>query len=160
MVKIVEFEEKYLEQVINLIVGIQRDEFGVNITAADQPDLSAIPEFYQTGKGNFWVALDEEVPVGTISLKDIDGDETALRKMFVDGHYRGAEHGVAKRLLETLIDSARGAGVKTIYLGTTEAFTAAHRFYEKNGFVQIDKEKLPPMFPLMIQDTRFYVLNL
>lgn len=160
MIRIIEFEKKYQQPVIDLIVGIQHGEFGIDITARDQPDLFSIPEFYQTGKGNFWVALDADVPVGTISLKDIGNGETALRKMFVDRRYRGSEHGVAKRLLTILIDWAKLKNVKSIYLGTTAAFLAAHRFYEKNGFLLIDKSELPASFPLMTPDTRFYALNL
>lgn len=45
-------------------------------------------------------------------------------------------------------------------LGTTEAFVAAHRFYKRNGFAIIAKADLPPAFPLMPLDTRFYVLDL
>jgi GNAT superfamily N-acetyltransferase len=160
MIKIVEFDENYERPVIDLIVGIQRGEFGVNITAEEQPDLASIPEFYQTGNGNFWVALDEDLPVGTISLKDIGNDEVALRKMFVDKRYRGAGSGVAKMLLENSIAWAKRRNVESIYLGTTDAFRAAHRFYEKNGFRQIDKNRLPRTFPLMVQDTRFYWLKL
>jgi hypothetical protein len=37
---------------------------------------------------------------------------------------------------------------------------AAHRFYERNGFVQIPAADLPEAFPLMGVDTRFYRRNL
>ena len=43
-----------------------------------------------------------------------------------------------------------------LYLGTTERLVAAHRFYEKNGFVQVAPESLPKAFPRMSLDTRFY----
>jgi hypothetical protein len=46
--------------------------------------------------------------------------------------------------------------VKDVYLGTTEKFLAAHRFYERNGFQQIAANELPPSFPKMAQDSRFY----
>ena len=57
--------------VIELILPIQREEFGISITAEDQPDLQDIPEFYQTGAGNFWVAKAATRIVGTIALKDM-----------------------------------------------------------------------------------------
>ncbi|TCN22498.1 acetyltransferase (GNAT) family protein [Sinorhizobium americanum] len=79
--------------VIDVILPIQRQEFGIAITAEDQPDLRAIPEFYQTGDGDFWVAAVGERIVGTIALKDIGGTEAALRKMFVASDFRGREHG-------------------------------------------------------------------
>ncbi|PDT85502.1 GNAT family N-acetyltransferase [Sinorhizobium sp. BJ1] len=148
------------EGVIDLILPIQQEEFGIAVTAEDQPDLRAIPEFYQTGDGDFWVAAVGERIVGTLALKDIGGAEAALRKMFVASDFRGREHGVAARLLEALLAHAEQRKIEAIYLGTTEKFLAAHRFYEKNGFVEIARQDLPASFPLMGVDTKFYVRRL
>lgn len=142
--------------IVDLIVPIQREEFGIDITAADQPDLMDIPAFYQTGSGDFWVARLQGQVIGTISMKDIGNGEVALRKMFVGAPWRGREFGVARQLLECLIDAAKARGVRKIYLGTTAKFLAAHRFYEKHGFELIEPEHLPASFPLMKVDTRFY----
>ncbi len=84
----------------------------------------------------------------------------ALRKMFVAPDWRGGEKGVARALLAAALSWARSKGVSTIYLGTTAQFTAAHRFYEKNGFVEVPKESLPPSFPVMAVDSRFYRYNI
>jgi GNAT superfamily N-acetyltransferase len=143
-----------------LIVGIQRGEFGIAITYDDQPDLKDIPGFYQQGAGDFWVARGGGTVVGTIALKDIGNAQVALRKMFVDAAYRGSEHGVAQRLLDTAIAWAREPRVKEIILGTTVKFLAAHRFYEKNGFARAAVDTLPPAFPRMAVDEIFYRLSL
>ncbi len=156
MIQIVPFNSQYVESVGALIVGIQRDEFQIPITLQDQPDLQDIPNFYQRGSGNFWVAISEGEVVGTIALLDLGNHQGALRKMFVHRGYRGAEHGVSARLLDTLLEWSRARGVRDIYLGTTEKFLAAHRFYERNGFQQIADNELPPSFPKMVVDTRFY----
>lgn len=58
---------------LDLILSIQRDEYGIAITAQDQPDLNDIPAFYRTGAGDFWVARADGQLVGTIALKDIGG---------------------------------------------------------------------------------------
>lgn len=142
--------------VIDVILPIQREEFGIAISAADQPDLAAIPAFYQSGKGGFWVALKDGRIVGTLGLKDIGNDQAALRKMFVASHVRGREHSVATRLLAGLIAHAERSGLREVFLGTTEKFLAAHRFYEKNGFSEIRKEDLPAAFPVMAVDVKFY----
>ena len=142
--------------VFGVILPIQREEFGVAITAADQPDLAAITDFYQTAKGGFWVADRLGKIVGTISLKDIGNDEAALRKMFVAADVRGREFGVAARLLEMLMAHAAAVRLETILLGTTDKFLAAHRFYEKNGFAEIAAAELPASFPRMAVDTKFY----
>ena len=159
-IRIHEFSSEYQKEILNLIVTIQQTEFEIAITAEDQPDLCNIKEFYQKGAGNFWVALFDNKVIGTISLLDIGHGRAALRKMFVDKAYRGERYQVAFRLLDTLIKWAKSKKIKEIYLGTTSKFLAAHRFYEKNGFWQIDKIDLPGAFPVMKVDTRFYKFEL
>lgn len=146
-------------EVVALIVPIQSEEFGIAISAEDQPDLMNIPAFYQTGSGDFWLARKQGEVVGTIGMKDIGNHEVALRKMFVAATWRGREFGVARQMLECLLAASRQRGVKRIYLGTTEKFLAAHRFYEKHGFKRLAQQDLPAAFPLMGVDTRFYALD-
>ncbi|ARQ57166.1 N-acetyltransferase [Rhizobium sophoriradicis] len=150
------FAEGDADDVLSVILPIQREEFGIDITADAQPDLRVIPDFYQSGKGQFWVAVKDGAIVGTLGLKDIGNNQAALRKMFVAAEVRGREHGVAALLLERMFTHARDAGLSDIFLGTTDKFVAAHRFYEKNGFTEIAKSALPRAFPLMAVDNKFY----
>jgi N-acetylglutamate synthase-like GNAT family acetyltransferase len=156
---IIEHTTKYTEQVIDFILEIQRGEFGVSITAEDQPDLKNVKDFYQTGNGNFRIALQDEKLIGTIALIDINNNEVALRKMFVAVDYRGKEKGVAQQLMNSEIEWCKEKKITGVYLGTLDRMKAAHRFYEKNGFVLIDKKMLPAAFPLMAVDTVFYKLS-
>ncbi|MGV6396861.1 GNAT family N-acetyltransferase [Pseudomonas caspiana] len=158
-IQISRFEPTDQQGVVDVIVPIQREEFGIAITAEDQPDLLAIPDFYQVGSGDFWVAKRDGQIIGTIGLKDIGAQQTALRKMFVTAPFRGREFGVAASLLSTLMDEAGKRGVRDIYLGTTDKFLAAHRFYEKHGFVEVAKAELPESFPVMKVDSKFYLLH-
>ena len=155
-ISIVPFTPEYTASVISLIVSIQREEFGLAITAQDQPDLHDIPNFYQTGQGNFWIALHQQTVVGSIALLDIGHGQAALRKMFVQREFRGSTYGTARRLLTTLLDWAKAHRIGEIYLGTTAKFLAAHRFYEKNGFTELSKSQLPAQFPIMNVDAKFY----
>src|SRR5688572_3426050 len=152
--EIVEYTDNYKQDIIGLIVGIQHDELGLPITAADQPDLANVRSFYMQDKGNFWLMLDKGQVVGTIALIDIGNSEAVLRKMFVHPAYRGS--GVAQGLLETLLEWCRKNGIKTVFLVTIDIMKAAHRFYEKNGFIKLDKVKLPSQFPVMKVDNVFY----
>ena len=146
--------------VVALILPIQQGEFGIPITAADQPDLRSIPTFYQSGLGGFWVAELNGAIVGAVGLKDIGDRQGARRKMFVAVDARGRELGVAAGLLNALLEHARASDMCNIFLGTTEAFLAAHRFYEKNGFAEIAQCALPASFPVMGVDRKFYRLTL
>ncbi len=157
--KIIEHTTQYTDKVIDFILGIQCGEFGVSITADDQPDLKNVKEFYQRGGGNFRIALDGEKVIGTIALININNNEVALRKMFVAADYRGKEKGVAQQLINSEIEWCKEKRISTVYLGTLDKMKAAHRFYEKNGFVLTDKLLLPATFPLMAVDTVFYKLS-
>lgn len=154
------FEPHHQAGVIATILPIQTAEFGLPITLEAQPDLLDIAGFYQHGSGNFWVALAADEVVGTIALLDIGGGQAALRKMFVRAAFRGRDAGVAQSLLDSLLDWARVQQLRRVLLGTTERFHAAHRFYEKNGFSFIERGALPPSFPVMAVDSRFYALTL
>jgi N-acetylglutamate synthase-like GNAT family acetyltransferase len=153
------YQEKDVREVADLILGIQRDEFSIPITISDQPDLLQIESFYQKGSGNFWVARSEDQLVGTIALLDIGNNQGALRKMFVAKGFRGKEFGVGQKLIDHLIAWVKQKGVQEIYLGTTEKFLAAQRFYEKNGFLEVGKSALPKAFPVMDVDVKFYRLS-
>jgi N-acetylglutamate synthase-like GNAT family acetyltransferase len=146
------------DEVLAFIVAIQRGEFGIGITAEDQPDLADVARVYQVPRGEFWVARAGGEVAGTIAAIRIADDAVALRKMFVGAEHRG--DGLAARLMETLVEWAGSQGVRTIYLGTTAVMSAAHRFYAKHGFARIDPAELPPSFPLMSVDSRFFVREL
>jgi GNAT superfamily N-acetyltransferase len=155
-IRVEPYTDNYKQQVIDLIVPIQQEEFAIPITPADQPDLQQIPTFYQKDNGNFWLAIADGRVVGTIALLDIANQQGALRKMFVHKDYRGKVHGTAQLLLNALLSWAQQKRYADIYLGTTAKFLAAHRFYEKNEFVEITIPELPVSFPRMEVDVKFY----
>ncbi len=146
----------FQQQVSELILQIQRNEFGVPITLEDQPDLSSIPSFYQKRNGNFWIALSDGKVVGTIALIDIGHNEVALRKMFVHENFRGGEFKTGQKLFDTAARWMEAHHVQTVTLGTLEKFKAAQKFYRRNGFVEIEKENLPSYFPRMPLDNTFF----
>lgn len=156
MIEIRPYSNDYLPGVIDLILPIQQSEFNLPITLDAQPDLLSIEPFYQQDNGNFWVALDGSEVIGTIALIDMGNNQGVIRKMFVKENYRGPSKGISNELLYVLISWSKKNNFSEIYLGTTEKFHAAHRFYEKNSFIEISKDELPTYFPLMDVDKKFY----
>jgi len=159
-IEIIQYHNQYQQQVIDLILGIQQGEFNIPLTLTDQPDLEQIEDYYLVRNGNFYIAKDRDHIIGTIGALDIGNQSLALRKMFVDSKYRGSDKRISITLLKTMIDYARSRNIQFIYLGTTEAFKAAHRFYEKNNFHAITPTDLPFNFPKVKVDTRYYRLDL
>ena len=152
-IQIGEYSAAHRQEVIDMVLGIQREEFELPITIEDQPDLSDIESFFLK-RGNFWVATEDGRVVGTVGVFNLGDGNVVLRKMFVRKEHRGK--GVSKALLAVLLEWAKRGGFRRVYLGTTPLYLAAHRFYEKNGFVEITKEDLPAGFPVMEVDKKFY----
>lgn len=151
-----EYTPQYQEPVIALILSIQQGEFQLPVGREEQPDLEHIAEEYQQGGGNFWVALQGGTVVGTLALKAVGTGVGALRKMFVAPAFRGKQHGTAQRLMDALLAQASTVGMQQVFLGTTAVYLAAHRFYERNGFVRVTRQDVPACVPLMAVDTVFY----
>jgi N-acetylglutamate synthase-like GNAT family acetyltransferase len=158
--EILPFDEKHRQGIIDLVLSIQQQEFNVPITLQDQPDLQNTASFYGQGASNFWVAVHEEKVVGTIALIDIGNHQAALRKMFVHHQHRGGQRGVAQQLFDGLVNWCRQKDVREVFLGTVDTMLAAHRFYSKNGFVEISTTSLPANFLLMRVDNKFFKLIL
>lgn len=158
-VKIIPFEERYTADVVDLILSIQRGEFGIDLTVEDQPDLLKIKEEYMETGGNFWIALSEDKVVGTIALVKLENHCGAIKKMFAAPAFRSDKR-VGKALLDTLLAHCRAEGYQKIYLGTVDRLKAAQRFYAKNGFVRCEKADMPQDYHLMDVDDVFFVKDL
>lgn len=158
-VKIVPFEEKYTQEIVDLIIPIQREEFNIQLTVEDQPDLLTIREEYINTGGNFWVALFDDRVIGTIALVRLENHCGAIKKMFVTKDFRG-EKQIGRKLLDTLVNYCKEQGYERLYLGTVEVLKAAQKFYKKNGFELIDKTEMPKDYHLMDVDTVFFMRKL
>jgi len=148
----------YTDEIIDLITHIQQQEFNIPVTLSDQPDLLDIEKNYHSSGGNFWGAFDGDELVGSIALINIGYNAGTIRKMFIKYGHRGT--GLAQQLLDTLIDYALKKGITDLYLGTSAVLKAAHKFYERNGFILTDINRFPTYFPRMAVDTLFYHLKM
>ncbi|MDP1835019.1 MAG: GNAT family N-acetyltransferase [Chlamydiales bacterium] len=153
------FEPKYQPEVIELVQRIQVGEFDIPIEDGQHQELESIPESFQKGKGNYWIALFNERVIGTIAVLDIGHRAFELRDVFLDQEYRGTVSEFAKQLLGQVLTWSKSHDVNTIYLGTTLKFKAAHRFYEKHGFKELTREEMPAYCKPMDCDEKFYYLK-
>ncbi|MBA3237283.1 MAG: GNAT family N-acetyltransferase [Parachlamydiaceae bacterium] len=153
------FADKYQNEVVGLIERIQVGEFNIPIEEGQRKELESISESFQKDKSNYWIAIFNGKVVGTIAVIDIGYEAFELRDVFLDKEYRST-FGFAKKLLETVLFWSKKHAIKTIYLGTTLAFRAAHRFYEKHGFRELERSEMPSYCQPMDCDEKFYKLDL
>ncbi len=102
----------------------------------DVADLQSIFEYY-SGKSRFWAAEQNGKIVGTAGLKDKVGRIAKLRRMFVLHAIHGT--GVGQSLVDTALRYAKHSSFTKIILNTLANMKRAHRFYEKNEFILVEK---------------------
>lgn len=114
-------------------------EFGGNRegTAWFDPDLGRFSEVYHTDSRKYWV-VDNGKVVGGVGIAPLDGLDGVceLQKMYCLPEVRGT--GVAHKLIKMALGQA-AKYYDRCYLETFGNMIAAQKFYEKYGFVRIDK---------------------
>ncbi|WMJ80223.1 GNAT family N-acetyltransferase [Clostridium sp. MB40-C1] len=155
------YDDKYKQEVIDLILHIQNVEYGVGISIEDQTDLLDINRNYIECGGCFWVALNEEGKVvGSIGVQIKTKEIAVLKKLFVYKEYRGKEIGIGQKLYDLVIDFAKSKNISTIFLDSPDKTKRAHNFYRKSGFVEIGKEELPIAYDYPDRNSLIFRLDL
>lgn len=72
----------------------------------------------------------------------LEEGEAAIRMLGVDPRAQG--HGVGQALVEACVDRARQLDRHAVFLHTTPWMPAAHRLYEKAGFVRLPERDWRP----------------
>ena len=136
--KIIPFEDKYTDQVKDLIGKLLVCTGTISPTdlPIDDEDLDTIRITY-SGRGGFWLAIKDDQVVGTIGLKDMGENIVKLKRMFLVSDLHG--RGLGEALLVHALNHAKDHGFTKIILNTNEHMTRAHHFYEKHGFKQTGK---------------------
>lgn len=160
MITISQFEDKYTQAVIDLVLHFQNDGTRPLVTANDQPDLLNITHEYIDKGGNFWIAKDGEKLIGSIGLMPYNNEIAVLKKFFVYEDYQGKPHHLGQKLYTQLLSFAKEKNFKTILLDTPYNTERAHKFYEKAGFKKVTEDMLPIKFSHPYKDCDFFMFEL
>ena len=129
--QIVEYEEKYKEKTIQLLIEVAVNEFGFK--EWERWFRIFENQNYRNNNGNCWIAINErDEVIGTISLKNLDNKSCELKNLYVKKEYRC--NGLAKKLFSISMEYAENHCYEKIQLDTYDKFHIAMKFYEKNGF--------------------------
>jgi len=116
-------------------------------------DAMRLPGPYVAPRGALWLAQAGDAAIGCVALRPLQEGMGEVKRMYVDGAWRGK--GVGRALLEALIAHARTVGYHHLRLGTISEMTAARSLYRTLGFVPIERYRADE-----IVDTEFYELDL
>ncbi|MEM7129462.1 MAG: GNAT family N-acetyltransferase [Chloroflexota bacterium] len=101
-------------------------------------DMNHIDEVYLSGGGGFWLAWQDEEPVGYVGAQDL-GEVVELRRMYVKAAHR--RQGIGTLLVQALIKHCREQGMKAVELWTPED-GEGRLLYNRLGFQTVDSPLL------------------
>lgn len=116
-------------------------------------ELDGLPAPYAPPGGALLIASVEDDVAGCVALRPYDRATGEMKRLYVREAYRGT--GLARCLVDAVIQRARAAGYLELRLDTLAAMTAAQALYRRMGFVEI-----PPYGSAHPPGTRFYALAL
>jgi putative acetyltransferase len=117
-----------------VIAGCFAEYEGCLFLAEEFPELARPASHYAALGGRLWVTEDPGIGVvGSLAVfPTSDPRMHEIVKVYLAAPARG--RGIAARMLETGVASARAAGAAAIRLWTDTRFADAHRFYARHGF--------------------------
>jgi GNAT superfamily N-acetyltransferase len=153
------FNQSDQAAVEKLVLTIQRDEFGLDLSADNQPDLKDITGFFSRVGSAFWVAVaaSDGALIGCIGLEIIDGPVAVMRKFMVHQDWRGRQLGVADVLHTQFVEHARLNGASQAALSTVSSTKAAQAFYARVGYRLVKRDAMPTGFIPGVLDVVFMV---
>lgn len=99
-------------------------------------ELDELEKKYGPPGGRLVLCLDGATPVGCIGIKRFNDDICELKRLYVRPEYRG--HALGEKLTSMMMDEARKAGYKYLYLDTLPGLVSAQRLYRSMGFYDIE----------------------
>lgn len=99
------------------------------------------------------LAYDNNKAIACAALKPINEMTAEIARVYTEEEYRG--RGIAKILINEIIEYAKENGYKELILDTWKTNTAAKTLYEKLGFIEMeafDIDKLKKSFSISDED--------
>ena len=142
MVTFIEYNEKYKEKIFNFIYNTMQKELNIEKSLLDKItiDLKNINKNYISKNGQMWLAVDNtnDTVIGTISIIENEKGIGELKRFYVEREYRDKKIGYA---LYTIAEEySIYKNFNALYLASGAELKKAHEFYEKNGWIKVNKE--------------------
>lgn len=116
-------------------------------------ELRLLPGDYAPPEGALFLAWTDARPAGCVAVRRIDDVDCEMKRLYVRDSFRGLSAG--ERLAREAIEWARAKGYRRMLLDTLPSMRAAHRLYERIGFVEASAYRFNP-----VEGARFMALDL
>ena len=112
------------------------------LEAKDEQTLADPQSSILASGGRIFFANIEDHCVGCCGLLRSGENEFEVTKMAVSSSCQGS--GIGRKLLHAVIEAARSAGARRLYLETNHILTPAIRLYESVGFKPVPPDRIVP----------------
>lgn len=127
------------EEVFQLHVRALKNEYAYLYTGSWEKDFEDIEGIYLNNRGEFLVGTIDNKIVAMGGLRKMTEDIVELRRMRVDPDFQ--RKGYGQIILDALEKRAKELGYKVIQLNTSVKQIPAQKFYIKNGYTEVRREK-------------------
>lgn len=103
-------------------------------------DIDGRHSFYKAISSHFvgfWCMLDNEDIIGTVAVREMNGNDCELKSLYLLEKYQGQGYG--RQLLEKAVNFAKNCGYEKMYLDSLSTSTRAVKLYRKFGFKDTEK---------------------
>lgn len=125
-------------QAVRALIESVLTEFGFAFAVGGlEQDLKEIGARYGTQRAGFWVAEAATGIGGTVAIRPKAERTCELKRLYLAPQWRG--QGLGQTLYAHAELFARQAGYERIWLDSSRRFSSAHRLYERNGFILLQR---------------------
>lgn len=123
-----EYSKEYEKEVIDLLIEVCVEEYGL-----DHYKDGLIEHVESDEAKKRWILLHNEKLIATICYTERCKEISEIKKVYVKKEYRNL--GIGKKMMNMVIDYIKNTQqYESIYVGTSDHFESARKFYEKLGF--------------------------
>ncbi len=126
---------------INRVIKSVFDEYGwLWDPNTENRDTAHIEEYYNGRRGGFWVLEEGGEIIGTVGIREREGDLCTLCRLYLPAAWRGKGHG--RSLFHFAIERARERGYRQMEIWSDKTLDVSHIMYRNSGAASLGDRRV------------------